>query len=107
MADLDLNALVEEAEGALIDAFGPTWDSAIECRMTEASRAALAVIVPAITAQFRALHPRSESNPGEAGRQHQEAGPWLGDCEACWLRHPCPTVHLCDELDALVRGEQG
>ena len=69
------------------------------------ARAALAVIVPAVTEQIRALHTCSDSNPGEAGRKQQEAGPWLGDCNACWLRYPCPTVRLLDELDAAARGD--
>ena len=118
MPDFDVQQVVEAAARSLFTLSVPastnhfemwTWENAGEdnqevCRSF--ARAALAVIVPAVTEQIRALHSCSDSNPGEAGRRQQEAGPWLGDCEACWLRHPCPTVRLLDELDAAARGEQ-
>lgn len=59
------------------------------------ARAALAVIVPAVTEQVRALH------PGCDRPRHQ-----CGLCHACSVEHPCPTARLLDELDAAARGEQ-
>ena len=68
------------------------------------ARAALAVIVPAVTEQIRALH---QPNPGCSFT------PWNGEkvefdgCKTCGaVRYPCPTLRLCDELDAAARGEQ-
>jgi hypothetical protein len=95
----------------------------------------LAVIVPAVTAEIRALHKPvhltfswrdgvraedpCETCGGKAGGD-QECGCW-GDvdrtlyCLACsdlsghtsfHAEHPCPTVRLLDELDGAARGEQ-
>jgi hypothetical protein len=96
--------------------------------------AAMAVIVPAVTAQIRALHKavhltfswkdgiRAEEPcevcGGKAGGD-RECGCW-GDvdrdlyCLSCsdlsghtshHAVYPCPTVLLCDQIDAAVRGE--
>lgn len=92
--------------------------------------AALAVIVPAVTQQVRALHrpvrfifrwnhgvrmeERCERCRGKAGVW--ECGCWAeydtnfycAECSSVIdphrVPHPCPTVDLCDALDAVVRG---
>lgn len=61
--------------------------------------AALAVIVPAVTEQIRALH-------HEEGYYFSIPGETVQICELCDTDWPCPTVRLLDELDAAVRGEQ-
>ena len=61
--------------------------------------AALAVIVPAVTEQIRALH-------HEEGYYFSIPGETVQICELCDTDWPCPTVRLCDELDAAARGEQ-
>ena len=113
VAEAAAKAAYEAEVHWLPNIFGGTvevgWDDISEeerQRWRNEQAAALAVIVPAVTEQVRALHTCSDSNPGEAGREQQEAGPWLGDCKECWLRHPCPTLRLLDELDAAARGEQ-
>ncbi len=61
--------------------------------------AAMAVIVPAVTAQIRALH-----------RCYHEDYLDVDCCSECssetwWSPYPCPTVRLLDQIDAAVRGE--
>ena len=96
------------------------------------TRAALAVIVPAVTEQVRALHKRVHLVFTWNSGLHAEdpcpecdgkAGEWpcgcWGDydieyhcleCSSLTEKHrvawPCPTVRLLDELDAAARGEQ-
>ena len=106
MADFDVQKLAEEAARAQyrsrtdLDGF----DRLIARQKrswVEDSTAALAVIVPAVTEQIRALH-----------RLAPRAGlPGWSWCHGC--RHSvradigkCSTVRLCDELDAAARGEQ-
>lgn len=108
MPDLDLTALVEEAAQAAHDGrcvfhrdglpLIGHWGVIDTC--TEDVSAALAVIVPAITAQIRTLHRHAP---------HEGAPGWLW-CHGC--QHSvsadaqwCPTVRLCGELDAAARGE--
>ena len=109
MPDFDVQKLAEEAARAQyrsrtdLDGF----DRLIARQKrswVEDSTAALAVIVPAVTEQIRALH---QPNPGCSFT------PWNGEkvefdgCKTCGaVRYPCPTLRLCDELDAAARGEQ-
>lgn len=72
----------------------------------------LAVIVPAVTAEVRALH----SSTDEPTSDHYHCRPSECDqagegslkpvCDECDMPSPCPTVRLLDELDAVVRGER-
>lgn len=95
MPDFDVQKLAEEAARAQyrsrtdLDGF----DRLIARQKrswVEDSTAALAVIVPAVTEQIRALH----------------ASNGFGDCRECDADYRCPTVRLCDELDAAARGER-
>lgn len=62
--------------------------------------AALAVIVPAVTQQIRALHRESEIviwRRDALGDDHQDQ---ISHCALCGDDWPCPTVRLLDQLDA-------
>lgn len=80
----------------------------------------LAVIVPAVTAEVRALHHRHSTalmdydcecgdcdHEGDCPITHTSV---CIPCSAPELDHyviwPCPTARLLDELDATVRGER-
>lgn len=98
---LDINVLIEQAARAIvanIDSRPGAWDAlspqAREYWLGE-STTALAVIVPAVTAEIRALHARGVAN------RCWECHDLLG-----LERYPCRTVRLLDELDAAAKGER-
>ena len=72
------------------------------------ARAALAVIVPAVTEQIRALHPRHPESCDCIARDGDGVCFIENTCDGCtgMPEWPCPTVRKCDELDAATRGEQ-
>lgn len=111
MADFDVQQVVETAALAMhAECFGSAQvpDGFEHCghgaQFRREATAALAVIMPAVTEQIRALH---QPNPGCSFT------PWNGEkvefdgCKTCGaVRYPCPTLRLCDELAAAARGEQ-
>ena len=108
MPDFDVQQVVESAARAMFKrTTGGDWnqllDSVKETWHFEA-RAALAVIVPAVTEQIRATHHEvHDCNYDECLRIN-------GDClfvDQCSCgQQPCEEARLLDELDAAARGEQ-
>ena len=123
---LDIDDLTEKAARAQIavcdtepDGWAVISPKAREGWLRETT-AALAVIVPAVTAEVRALHHRHSTalmaydcecgdcdHEGDCPITHTSV---CIPCSAPELDHyviwPCPTVRLLDELDAVVRGER-
>ena len=108
MADFDVQKLAEEAARAQyrsrtdLDGF----DRLIARQKrswVEDSTAALAVIVPAVTEQIRALH---QPNPTLEYLPNGVRIPWKACSCGCPTHTACPTVRLLDELDDAARGEQ-
>ena len=115
MADFDVQQVVEAAARAAYDSSqrfnrgsvrAEEWELIPEYwrRIFRAqARAALAVIVPAVTEQVRALHEVHDCNYDECLRIN-------GDClfvDQCSCgQQPCDEARLLDELDAAARGEQ-
>ena len=113
MPDFDVQQIRGKTADAIALSVLPSYYTAADREMVlnlptiaddHRARAALAVIVPAVTEQIRALH---QPNPGCSFT------PWNGEkvefdgCKTCGaVRYPCPTLRLCDELDAAARGEQ-
>ena len=105
MADFDVQQVVESAARAMFKrTTGGDWnqllDSVKETWRFEAT-AALAVIVPAVTEQVRALHEShhwcisDEGTPDMFSPDKSLGFPW-----------PCRERPLLDELDAAAKGEQ-
>ena len=70
----------------------------------DAVRLSLAVIVPAVTAEVRALHKEASRVTywrDALGDDNQTLVEWCADC---LQSYPCPTIRLLDELDAAARG---
>lgn len=115
---LDIDVLTEQAARAQVavcdtepDGWAVISPKAREGWLRETT-AALAVIVPAVTAEVRALH----SSTDEPTSDHYHCRPSECDqagegslkpvCDECDMPSPCPTVRLLDELDAAARGER-
>ncbi len=102
MADFDVQQVVEAAARAQTVALGYNgWDSLprnTQEMWTRATRAALAVIVPAVTEQVRALRHQVVA--------YDDFAMTSGRRECLCGRSDCPTVRKLDELDAAARGEQ-
>jgi hypothetical protein len=78
----------------------------IEQRSETDAMLALPVIVAAVLKPIRELHA-----PIDAA--DYSGGPFRGVTQVCiacgtddgnWQRHPCPTVRLCDEVEAAAKG---
>ncbi len=134
MADFDVHQVREAAARAIWDTEHdgvPAWEAAGEPYPSNEYRheadAAMAVIVPAVTAQIRALHypsrrdvdrtPMCPDCRGKAGThpcgcwQEYDLWPVCGECGEQPTPYededyPCPTVRLLDQIEAAVRGEQ-
>jgi hypothetical protein len=123
---LDINVLIEQAARAIvanIDSRPGAWDAlspqAREYWLGE-STTALAVIVPAFTAEVRALHHRHSTAfmayDCECGDCDHEGDCPITPTSVCipcsapemdhYVHFPCPTVRLLDELDGAARGER-
>ena len=89
----DVQQVVEAAARAHMEVEWPQYLGKPTRIDLEAARAALAVIVLAVTEQIRELH------------KPREVGPLAGYCVMDGIADPCPTLRLCDELDAAARGE--
>ena len=90
---LDIDALVERARdevaGYPIGSGYYSMSIGVD-DATEIARTILPEIVRAVTAEMRALHPDIH---GECHMCSDECGPKV---------QPCPTVRLCDQIDAAM-----
>lgn len=109
---LDINVLTEQAaraQMAVCDTEPDGWaviSPNARGGWLRETAAALAVIVPAVTAEVRALHKEASRVTywrDALGDDHREQ---LTHCALCGDDYPCPTVRLLDQLDKAARGER-
>ena len=106
MPDFDVQQIRRKAADAIALSVLPSYYTAADREMVlnlptiaddHRARAALAVIVPAVTQQVRALHHDVVA--------YDDFAMTSGRRECSCRRYRCPTVRLLDELDSAVRAD--